>query len=251
MISTPTPPKVLCPECRRENESQRVYCHECGTRLDRSTVHFAEEQIQDTQKRVQRIFQPKWARLRASFFNLIQLIVAAGLVAGLVEIFLPPDVPPPSKNPVLASSLRFDLEKMATQHQPPQKQVDEQTVNAFIASVARSRRVALDHPLLPFKRALVAFHEQRCSVTAERALLGYYSIYVTCDLALELKDGRLSATIESGHIGRLPIHPKIAKSMGVLFGDVASVFDPTLKLVSKLGAIELHDKNLTLTATTP
>jgi hypothetical protein len=251
MISTPTPRKILCPECRRENESERVYCHECGTRLDRSRVKFAQEQAEDTQKRVKKIFHPKWVRIRAYCFNLIQLVIAAGLVAGLVEIFLPPDVPAPAKEAGLASELQFDLEKMATKHQPPQKQVDEQTANAFIASVARSRHTSLDHPLLPFKRAVVKFEENRCSITTERALLGYYSVYITCRLVPQLKDGRLAATIESGRIGRLPIHPKIAQSMGVLFRDVRFVFDSTLKLVTKLSAIELHDKNLTLTAPAP
>ena len=250
MITAPTPAKVVCPECQRENESQRVYCHECGTRLDRSAVKFHHEQVEDTQKRVKRIFQPKWARVRAWCWNVFQLAAAAALVAVLVEMFLPPDVPPPAKD-TLASSLQFDLEKMATKHQPPQRQVDEQTANAFIASIVRSRHTLVDHPLLPFKRAFVTFHENRCSVTAERALLGYYSVYITCDLTPQLKDGRFNAPIQSASIGRLPIHPNIAKYMGVLFRDVTSIFGATLKMVSKLSAIEFHDKNLTLTAPQP
>ena len=251
MTTTPTPVKIVCPECQRENESERVYCHECGTRLDRSAVRFHREKIEDTHKRVKKIFDPTWPRIRAISFHVIQLAIAALLVAGLVQIFLPPDIPTPPKNAIMVSSLRFELERMATHHEPPQMQVDEQTANGFVAAVVKTRHAALDHPLLQFKRALIAFREKRCSVTTERALMGYYSVYITCDLAPELKDGRLTANIQSGHIGRLPIHPKIAKSMGVLFGDMASVFDANLKLVSKLSAIELHDKNLTLTASAP
>src|SRR3954467_8578399 len=106
--------KLLCPECRRENESERVYCHECGTRLDRSAVRIKKEPIDDTRKRVKRMFDPQRAKIRALFFATIKLVLAAAVVAVLVDIFLPPDVPPPSKNQMLVSTLRFDLENMAT-----------------------------------------------------------------------------------------------------------------------------------------
>src|SRR5438552_9560229 len=132
--TTTTATKLLCPECRRENEPERVYCHECGTRLDRSAVRVKKEPIQDTHKRVKRMFDPTGAKLRAWFFATSKLMLAAGVVAVLVEMFLPPDVPAPPKNAVLASSLRFDLESMATKHQPPQKQIDVDTANGFIAS---------------------------------------------------------------------------------------------------------------------
>jgi hypothetical protein len=249
--TTTTATKLLCPECRRENEPERVYCHDCGTRLDRSAVLVKKEPIQDTHKRVKQMFDPTRARLRAWSVAVTKLIVAAGVVALLVDMCLPPDVPPPAKNAILVSSLRFDLESMVTKHQPPQRQIDENTANAFIASVVRSRRAALDHPLLRFKRAVVAFHEDRCSVTAERSWMDYWSIYTTCGLATELKEGRLTAKIESARIGRLPIHPKIAQFMGILFNDLRSAFEQDLKFVSKMRGFEFHDKNLTLTAPAP
>jgi hypothetical protein len=151
----------------------------------------------------------------------------------------------------MASSLRLDLENMVTKHQPPKKQVDENAANAFIASVVRSRRARLNKPLLSFQRGLVAFHPNRCSVTVERWALDYWPVYTTCVLTPELKDGRLTATVEAGYIGRLPIHPKVARYMEVLFIDMLAAFNSDLKSVSKLNAIELQDKTLTLTATAP
>ena len=30
--------KLVCPECQRQNEPERIYCHDCGARLDRSAL---------------------------------------------------------------------------------------------------------------------------------------------------------------------------------------------------------------------
>ena len=52
-------------------------------------------------------------------------------------------------------------------------------------------------------------------------------------------------------VGRLPIHPKIAQHMGPLFADITAALDHDLKLVARMGAMELHEKTLTLAAPTP
>ncbi len=51
--------KLICPECRRENEAARIYCHDCGARLDRSSLakeKQTEEDPKDTQRRLRGFF---------------------------------------------------------------------------------------------------------------------------------------------------------------------------------------------------
>jgi hypothetical protein len=249
--STTITSKLLCPECRRENEPERIYCHDCGARLDRTAVRVKKEPIQDTHKRVKRMFDPQRAKLKAYGLIISRLILGAGFAAVLVDMVLPPDVPAPSKNQVLVSSLRFDLESMATKRVPTRKEVTEQEANVFVASALKSKQLALDLPLLSFKRALVTFHEQRCAIITERAVSDYWPLYVTCIYAPELKDGHITAKVEGGRIGRLPIHPKLAQYMNVLLGDVFAAFDRDAKLLSKIGGWELHEKSVTLIAPTP
>lgn len=251
MTTTPTATKLLCPECRRENEPERIYCHHCGTRLDRSAVRFKKEPIDDTRKRVRQMFDPQRARIRAYFFAVSKMILGAGALAVALDIVLPPDVPPPVKNQVLVSALRFDLEGMASKHQPLQKQISEDEANAFMTAALRSKQPSLDKPLLPFKRACLAFHEKQCSLTAERSLLGFWSVYITCVYSPELSSGRLSGKIVAGRIGRLPVHPNLAQFMGTLFSDVLSALDRDTKLVSSLGSIDFHEKVVSLSAVTP
>lgn len=247
-MTTSTETKLLCPECRRENEAERVYCHDCGTRLDRSAVRIKKEPIQDTHKRVKRMFDPQRAKIRAIAVSLGRVIFGAGMVALLVDMALPPDVPAPKKNEVLISGLRFDLESMVTKHQPPQKELSDEEANAFVASAVRSKSASLAKPMLSFKRAVIAFHERQCVVTAERSFLDYWSVYTTCIFEPQLKNGQLYGRIVGGHIGRLPIHPKLAQHMGVLFTDLAGALDRDLKLIYKMGGLEFHEKNVTISA---
>ena len=36
--TTTTTITLVCPDCQHENEPQRIYCHSCGARLDRSKL---------------------------------------------------------------------------------------------------------------------------------------------------------------------------------------------------------------------
>src|ERR1700736_6139931 len=138
--TTATATKLICPECRHENESERIYCHDCGTRLDRSAVRVKKEPIVDTQRRVKKMFDPHRARLRALFFTISKLILGASAVATLVQMVLPPDLPAPVKTEVLASQMRFDLEAMSMKRQPPQLQYTEEQANAYLTYTLRTKR---------------------------------------------------------------------------------------------------------------
>src|SRR5947209_1791312 len=96
MTQATAEPKLLCPECRRENEAQRIYCHDCGTRLDRSTlakVVSTEEDPKQTRARLQAMFSGRGAKFRQQFFLFSKVILGAVLLAALVQLFRSPDVP--------------------------------------------------------------------------------------------------------------------------------------------------------------
>jgi hypothetical protein len=249
MTSTSTTAKLICPECRHENEAERIYCHSCGGRLDRSAVAVrnSKEAVSETRQRVRKLFDPHRARLRALFFKISRVILGASAVAVVIQMISPPDVPAPIKTEMVPSQMRFDLENSATRHQPAQLRYTEEQVNAFLTYALKTKQSSLNKPLLDFKRALVAFHEGTCAVTAERSLFGY-SLYATCSYAPVLSEGKIQGSSKGGSIGRLPIHPQATRFMGILFSDVWSALGPEISMIKKLGALELHDKNVVLTA---
>ena len=238
---------VVCPECRHENEPERVYCHSCGARLNRSAVKVHKDNVQETQKRVKKLFNPQGARLRALFFKISKVVLAACVVAILLTPIIPPELPEPTKTAVLASQVRFDLEGAALRHHPAEMSYSEDQTNGFLIYALKTKQKSLDQPLLEFKRAIVQFREGTCSITMERSLFGY-SLFTTVNLSPVIKAGKMEITNQGGRIGRLPIHPELAQYMGFLFADLQGALDREIKLVLKMGAIEVHDKTVVLTA---
>ena len=48
-MSQSSTPKLTCGQCGYENEPERVYCHNCGTKLDRSVSSvLAESYVPDS-----------------------------------------------------------------------------------------------------------------------------------------------------------------------------------------------------------
>jgi hypothetical protein len=245
MTSTMT--AVVCTECRHENEAERVYCHGCGARLDRSALKKPKENPQDAQKRVKAMFDPQRERIRALFFKVSKVLLGACGAAALVQMALPPDVPAPAKTAIIGSQIRLDLEGAATRHQPSQLQYTDEQITGFLGYALKPKQKSLDQPLLDFNRALVTFREGECDITAQRSLFGY-SLYTTIYIAPTIDGGKMVATNKGGRIGRLPVHPQVAQFMTILFADVSKAMERELKLVSKLGTIQFHDKTVLLTA---
>ena len=88
--------KLICPECRHENEAERIYCHDCGARLDRSAlakVMPKQENAKETQRRLKSMLDPQRAKIRHMFFKVSKLVLGAFGLAMLIQMLLPPDVP--------------------------------------------------------------------------------------------------------------------------------------------------------------
>ncbi|HET9418895.1 MAG TPA: zinc ribbon domain-containing protein [Chthoniobacterales bacterium] len=245
--------KLVCPECGHDNEPERVYCHSCGARLDRSGVAVGksrEEAFHETRRRVRSMFDPTGVKIRFWFFRTAKLILAACAAAAVIEMISPPDVPPPVKSSLLLSQIGLELENAATYHRPPQLQYSEDQVNAHLAYALRNKQSTLDKPLLEFKRAIVGVEEGRLKLTTERSLLGL-SLYSSVSYLVTLRQGHITATSNGGGIGRVPIHPQLMRFVDGIFGDVWTALDRERKLVAKMGSIELHSKRVVLNVAAP
>ncbi|HVF72079.1 MAG TPA: zinc ribbon domain-containing protein [Chthoniobacterales bacterium] len=239
--------KLVCPECRRENEAERIYCHDCGARLDRSSLAKIApkgEDAKETQRRLRTMLDPQRAKMRLMFFKISKLILGALATAAIVQMLLPPDVPPPPKTGDFPPQINLDLENAALNHGLPPLQYTEAQVNAYLGSALRSKKAALSK-LLEFERAIVRFDENICRVTAQRSLFGF-SLFTTTSSRVTLQDGKLAATNIGGSIGRLPVHPLVMKYADPLFGDLWTALDRERKSVAKMNGIEFHPQAVVL-----
>jgi len=238
---------LLCPECRRENEPERLYCHDCGTRLDRSVFANSkptEEDPKDTHRRVRAMFDPRRAKLRQSFFRYSKLVLGALFLAGLIQMLRPPDLPPRSKTPILPTQINLDLENAAVDPRVGPLRYTEEQVNAYLGYALKGKQAALSK-ILQFERAVVAFEEGLCSITAERSLSGF-SVFATASYAVSLQEGVLVAASRGGRLGRIPVHPALMDYAQILFADLQVALDRERKSILKLEAIEFHPKTVAL-----
>src|SRR5260370_41533892 len=97
MPKTTAMTKLVCAECRHENEAERIYCHSCGERLDRSVIA-AQKKAQDPQEEARRRLQKMLGppnRSRQNFCAISKLALAAAVVTAVGEISLAPGLTAP------------------------------------------------------------------------------------------------------------------------------------------------------------
>jgi hypothetical protein len=241
--------KLVCPECRRENEAERIYCHDCGARLDRTSlakVAPKSEDASETRRRLQMMLDPQRAKIRHIFFKTSKVILGALATAAIIQMILPPDVPPRPKTGDFPPQITLDMENAALNHGAPPLQYTEAQVNAYLISALKSKQAALNNAVLQFERAFVKFDENVCAITAERSLFGF-SLFTTTSSKVSLQNGTLTAANNGGSIGRMPIHPMLMKYADLLFSDLWAALDRERKAVSKMGGIEFHPQAVVLT----
>ena len=238
--------KLVCGECRHENEAERIYCHNCGERLDRSAAAARKPMVDptETHRRLQKMLEPP-SRVRHNFFAVSKLVLAAVAAAALVEMALPPELPAPTK--IVSPQIDLDLENAHLRPSPLEYSQDQ--INAYLTYRLISKKKALTYPFLTFVRATASFREGACTIGVERSLFGY-SIFSRTSHRVDTSAGKIAATNVGGWIGRLPIHPAIMQFGDIIFADLWSVLERERKLIGKMGAVNFHDGSVTITAPT-
>ena len=240
--------KLICPECRRENEAERIYCHDCGARLDRTSLAKIApkgEDAKETQRRLRTMLDPQRAKMRLMFFKISKLVLGAFAAAAVIQMITPPDsLPDRPKSGEFPPQINLDIENAAMNQNSPPLQYTEAQVNAYLGSALKSKQAALSK-LLQFERAFVSFDESVCRVTVQRSLFGF-SAFTTTSSKVTLENGNLKASNNGGKIGRLRIHPLLMKFADPLFGDLWTALDRERKAVAKMNAIEFHPQAVVL-----
>jgi hypothetical protein len=246
MTTTETAPakRIICSECRHENEAERIYCHNCGERLDRSAVLAQKKKDDpgDERRRLQKMMEGP-SKTRQSFFAVSKLALAAAVVAALVEMALPPDLPAPTK--ITPPQIDLDLENAAMKSAT--LEYSQEQINAYLAYRLAGKKTALNKPLLTFVRATASFGDGTCTIGMERSLFGY-SLFTRASYRVATNGGKVEATNIGGWIGRFPIHPAIMQFGQIILADLWKSLDRETKLLGKMGAVTFHDAGVTIAA---
>ena len=187
--------KLICPECRYENEAERVYCHGCGARLSKPAAEAAkneEAQTIETRERLRRLMDNRGVKARQWATNIAKLLLGSCIAAALIQMFLPPDLPAATgKDLVLGPQIGLELENALFQHRGAQLTYREDQVNSYLGTVFKRKKVSLlDKPMLDFEHGIAQFGEGTFRMTLERSFFGL-SIYTSGLYRASTQDGKI------------------------------------------------------------
>ncbi len=242
--------KLVCPDCQHENEPERIYCHNCGGRLDRSMVKqeklAASESPAGTQARLKEMFDPARGRKKAIAATFGKVVLSAFLAALVLELLLPPNLPPEVKSQSLTPMISMDLLSAIESRQPAQFVYSQDQVNQYLASVIRRPNSPATQGYFPIRRVLVQFDEGLCRVNT---IYNFFGLTLSDGgfYRVGIEQGKIVATCEGGRVGRMPVHPLLMRRLGLLMAKTWSTLDREEKQVSRLARIEFHPQSATLT----
>ena len=241
-MSQPDSRKLTCTSCQHENEVERVYCHNCGEKLDRSLLPKIDitkpsDEKAKTARQVKKMMNPNrfnW-KVNLKTFVLIELfaaLVAAGYLITQTPIF----VQPPAKDKLPQNEVGDMWSEMLKQRPVVSLTFSEYDVNYYLAKVVKGNAGSMG---IKFERAFAHFEPGTVTLAVQRNVWGL-SLYHTAAFKPTPDGMKWTAKIDRFAIGRLTIPTGLAKLLGIdsaTLGAFSQVFSKDLEQLGRLEKI--------------
>ncbi|MFQ3578389.1 MAG: hypothetical protein SNJ52_05195 [Verrucomicrobiia bacterium] len=258
---------IRCHACGHENELQRVYCHNCGQKLDRSKIQQPKESKlrEEAKRQVQKTLKPPYPYFRRIVLPVLQTLILAAITACLINMFTPGRMPeaPSDQERMNPPQIPLFLEQIISSPTGGRVTFTDKQLTAWLATQVRSNvasglgyTIELDRVALECFPGIVRVYLSRKVTAGTGGKQGRSSdnetsfpIVVAGDYQVSLndKDQTLSAKCLGIRVGRLWIPALIAQpSQAFLFADLGKVFQRDRKLLEKLHGIEVEKNRVTL-----
>lgn len=207
---------IKCGQCGHENDLTRVFCQNCGTRLERGEQAPAPTGPSITPVPVKRKSKPQGPSAIAMLGQFVKAIVSlaffGAVLALLIQVGRSPDGIPAAPTVVdeSAASGLYDALKASTSSpfRRPPMEIKQEQINNYLAS--RLAGASASGPSLgaQFARAFVVLNDGTFQFYVERRYLGL-SVYFRIDCEPLAGPEGATAFVKGGAIGRMPVHPTI------------------------------------------
>jgi hypothetical protein len=205
---------LKCSECGHENEPERVYCHNCGAKLDRTLLPKPEEKKNfetpdETRRRVSKMMNPRPNWAARDLKALIKMLILSALVAALVLYWLPPEnAPQAGKDKEMGDYMMRDTwSNQMTAAAATSVEYKEEDINRFLKTLKG------EEGFVKFKGASVECTPGVLTVLVEREIWGL-SMWSSVDYHPTSKDGKFVAEVVGVHYGRLGVDPSLTFAQG-------------------------------------
>ena len=242
---------LVCKQCNFENEPERVYCHNCGAKLDRSLLPPEATKREDpvlVQQRVRKMVRPRNATLSFQLKNLLYSVLLAAFLALIVTVVKPPGgAPNISPDAAMeAPPIADDLDGEMQQPAPHRLTYTEDQVNAYLKGTLKGGKAEKAGALaMKFEQAYVHFGDGTCQITSEQSLFGL-PIYATTERSFAVRNGVVTTQPLGGSVGRLHLPAKAVPALEAIFQPLKKALEQPLKLVTQMQAVTLRKGSVEL-----
>ena len=247
------PRKLVCLACKHENEVERVYCHNCGEKLDRSLLPQLDETqtaeaMAKTGKKMKQMMNPnRFAWVRSIKTLVLVEIFAAVVAAGFLAVQPPENVPPAKTDHLLdlevADKLTETWKAMMSTRPAVSVAFKEEDINVYLRRTVKGTEGALG---IKFERAFVNLELGLVTLVSQRNAWGL-PIYNSATFKPALVGGKWTADMQKLSIGRLTIPAsfgKLVKLDTVTLGALEKAFEKEIHQLDRVAAIEPGDKSI-------
>jgi hypothetical protein len=214
----PTPANLPCAQCGFVNEAERVYCHNCGSKLDRSLLPTHDERGEDSpekaRKRITKITNPKAGFLFQEVKTFFKIEISAVIVAALILIAQKPEGVPELKKESVQRLINSDMMEAMQSPKPMLISFSEDDVNQHLKKTVKTRETII--PGVEVSRVYAVFTPGVIRMGTENSIFGY-PVYAEIAYRVEVKAGKFSTLIVGGNLGLLQLDPRILR---LPYGDV-------------------------------
>ena len=238
---------LVCASCSHANEPERVYCHNCGEKLDRSILPQSEDVTKPGAdiRRVKKMMNPSTFSVAVEMRTLAKVLTFSAILSAVVLYWLPPDVVPLIEKDVIEQrNLGDDWGRMMAAKQALVVPFSETDVNHFLQKTLKASDSMV--PGVKFERAFVGFIPGAYTLTVQRDAWGL-AMYSSVTYRPVVKDGGVSAEVIAAHYGRLGIPPALSAIVDFAVGGVVKTFEKEMKQVGRLADVKVVQSNITLT----
>jgi hypothetical protein len=242
-----TSPTITCKQCNFANEPERVYCHNCGAKLDRSLLpkepaKAGKEASDKSRKRVQKLTKPNSGFFAMWHKTALNTVASALTVAALIQMARPPAGVPPiyTKDQLLdAPQIPQDIEDLQMSPTAQTRQLTEPMINMYLANAIKTTGdTSADY--FQFNRAFANLNKDSIRITAQESAFGY-PIYAGSTYKLAIAGGKLVATNVGGNVGRLPVHPMIMEYCASAFDNLWAALQHEKTLLDGMQSVSVQN----------
>lgn len=238
-----------CGQCNYENEAERVYCHNCGAKLDRSLLPKEAEKAAKTEtpeqarSRIKKMTNPQTGGALREVKTAVNVLLYSALLAALFLVTQKPDDVPQVNKELTQRFISSEMMDLMDSPQPRRVDFSESEVNAHLKQSLKSKDGAI--PGMEFTRAYVNLLPGALRIGSEQSLFGL-PLYSGVLYRLEVKDAKFTPTILGGNFGRLAVHPAIMQHLDFFFQKLWAAFKKEREQMDKLQMVILQKGTITL-----